>query len=743
MTVRHTPHGSGHPYRFDLDQRVPTTPMKGEPFEIRVVTDTSVDTVTVAFDDGRAIEAVRVRAADLVEEHGPPAAGVTEAGHLAPSAVGASDGETLDVWRAIARAEERTSYRVIASTAGAEIRTGLFAIDPASWSPVGGSLHITGNDERLDRGSIRWLVNANATLRVRFRLRLDPAQHIAGLGERFEALDHRGRVLDAVVFEQYKHQGNRTYLPAPMGVVVGGSHWGFHLDTTHRTWFDLGAAEPDWLAIEAEVDPENPYLDVGLWDGEPHTIVKRFLERAGQPKLAPEWVFEPWISGNEWNTQARVETEVERSLEENIPVGVIVIEAWSDESTFVAFRDAQYDVHPNGEPHQLEDFTFPPEGAWPDPVGMVDRLHKKGVKVLLWQIPLIPTDRVDDGQVQADLDTLERRAFCVHNGNGSPHHNRGWWFPGALLPDFTNPEVREWWSAKRRYLLDDVCIDGFKTDGGEHLWGHDLVFADGTRGAETNNRFPVLYSQTYHELMDKAGVQGVTFSRAGFAGSAAFPCHWAGDEDSTWEAFRSSILAGLSAGIAGIYYWGWDIAGFSGAIPDPELYLRSTAMATFSPIMQYHSEYNHHRRPTVDRTPWNIAERWQDPSVIDVYRVFAQLRLRLVPYLAAQAKKSITAAKPLMRPLFFDYPDDENIWASPLQYQLGDDLIVAPITGPNIETVDVYLPEGDWVDCYNGNRYSGPTRTTRRVPLNEIAAYRRGEAPALAAAFPSRSRGEK
>ena len=113
---------------------------------------------------------------------------------------------------------------------------------------------------------------------------------------------------------------------------------------------------------------------------------------------------------------------------------------------------------------------------------MVARLHELGVKVLLWQIPLVPTDRGDDGQVAADAATMIERGYCVAEGDGAPYRNRGWWFPGALLADWTNPDAADWWLAKRRYLLDDVGVDGFKTDGGEHAWGDELRYADGSRG---------------------------------------------------------------------------------------------------------------------------------------------------------------------------------------------------------------------------------------------------------------------
>ena len=148
----------------------------------------------------------------------------------------------------------------------------------------------------------------------------------------------------------------------------------------------------------------------------------------------------------------------------------------------------------------------------------------------------------------------------------------------------------------------------------------------------------------------------MTFSRSGFTGSQAHGIFWAGDEDSTWEAFRSSVTAGLTAASCGIVYWGWDLAGFSGPVPDAELYLRAAAASAFMPIMQYHSEFNHHQLPLRDRTPWHVAETTGDDRVVPLFRSYADLRERLVPYLAEQAARTITTDRPLMRPLFFDHP---------------------------------------------------------------------------------------
>ncbi len=727
MMFQHRPHGSGHPYRHDLDQRVPIRPLIGEEFEVRVLADRNVSDVYVELDGGDVVEATQVEPTEVVQEFGPFSAGRTAEGHLAPAAESGSLTADCEVWVATVSVRATTKYRVIGDSPSGRVRSGPHSVDPVQWGSSGGKLTIEGTDARLDWSSLSWLNSATGPIKARFRLRLDPEQHITGLGERFATVDHRGERLDSIVFEQYKQQGRRTYLPVPMAIVVGGDHWGFHIDTTRRCWFDIGAGDTDWIWIEAEVDPLDPQLSVCVWSGEPQEVVSLFLQRTGRPRRPPRWIFEPWMSGNEWNTQERVQAEVQRSLAEDIPVGVIVIEAWSDEETFLSFRDATYDVHDHGQPHRLSQFTFPADGAWPDPKAMVDRLHADGVRVLLWQIPLVPTHRAETGQLAADVSTLQSHNLCIREADDTPYHNRGWWFPGALIPDFTDPEVRRWWGERRRYLLEDVGIDGFKTDGGEHLWGHDLKFADGTTGAESNNRFPVLFAQTYHELFERTAIDGVTFSRAGFTGSAAYPCHWAGDQDSTWEGFQASIRAGINAGVAGVFFWGWDLAGFSGPIPDAELYLRATAMACLCPIMQYHSEFNHHQDPSIDRTPWNIAERTGDPGVIAIYRRFATLRTRLVDYLDEQADQSLRTSKPLMRHTCFDDPDDDTAWGFPLQYQLGDDLLVAPITTPGTTQIDVHLPDGEWIDCFNGSHHQGRATVSRQVPWHEIAVYHRAD----------------
>jgi alpha-glucosidase (family GH31 glycosyl hydrolase) len=489
-----------------------------------------------------------------------------------------------------------------------------------------------------------------------------------------------------------------------------------HVDTGRRCYFDVGVTDPELVLVEVDLEPGlavGDGLPVRFFAGAPLDVVRAFSENTS-PRLQapPDWVYRLWLSGNEWNSDERVRRELAHAEETGIPVGVVVIEAWSDEQTFVAFNGASYDEHADGAPHRLGDFRF--AEPWPDPMALVDDLHRAGTKVMLWQIPLVGAD---EGQAGADKRVMTERGYCVRNNDGSPYLNPGGWFHDALLLDFTNPEASRWWLDKRRYLVEELGIDGFKTDGGEHAWGSELVYADGTRGGETNNRYPVLYQSAYHRLTS------VTFSRAGFTGSAGFPAHWAGDEDSTWEAFRASITAGLTAAVSGVFFWGWDLAGFSGPLPSAELYLRAAAMAALCPIMQVHSEFNFHRLPSRDRTPWNVAEQSGDPRVVPSFRRFVQIRERLVPYLAAAGERASRDRVPPMRPLFLDYPRDAAAWQTPYEYLLGDALLVAPVCEEGADEWHVYLPPGEWVDVAGGGEVTGGQTIAVDAPLDSIPVF--------------------
>jgi alpha-glucosidase (family GH31 glycosyl hydrolase) len=149
-------------------------------------------------------------------------------------------------------------------------------------------------------------------------------------------------------------------------------------------------------------------------------------------------------------------------------------------------------------------------------------------------------------------------------------------------------------------------------------------------------------------------------------------------------------------------------------------------MATFCPIMQYHSEYNHHRQPCNDRTPWNIQERTGDDDVIPTFRFFANLRMNLLPYIISEAWHSSRTGIPMMRAVALEFPTDANCRQFPYQYLFGSALLVAPVFEEGVSQWPVYLPVGDWYDFWTGEHYEGGQVLNYAVPKECIPVFVRG-----------------
>lgn len=558
--------------------------------------------------------------------------------------------------------------------------------------------------------------------RLRYNFKINNDEKFFGMGERFEIIQYRGKSIDNYVYNQYRGQGLKTYMPVPFAISSGG--YGLYLDSACYSIFKFGSEIEDMLEIEVDMEEGNESSCLYMFCGSPKYAISKYMMLTGKPAMVPKWSLGPWMSSNNWDSQSEVLSQAELTCKYNIPATVLVIEQWSDEATFYIFNDARYNVKNNGEAFSYGDFRFEKWGRWPDPKAMVKALHDKGIRVLLWQAPVTKyMDGISHAQRDQDEKIMLELGYNVKKSDGSPYRIPYYeWFKGSLVPDFTNRDAVLWWMKKREYLIDEVGIDGFKTDGGECIYGDDTVFSNGKTGREMRNLYPSLYISTYNSFANShTNGDCITFSRAGYAGSQLIPMHWAGDERSTFEAFRSSINAGLSSGMSGIIFWGWDIGGFSGDIPSAELYIRASQMAVFCPVMQYHAEtkgeYNR------DRTPWNIAERTNCPKVIDIFRKCANLRMNILPYIYNEAKKSVQVGVPLMRSMFLEYPQDVRCINESSQYFFGEDLLVAPVIYEGETTRQVYFPKGSWCNLFTGEEIYGEKSIFVNAQLDEIPVF--------------------
>ncbi|UKS30348.1 hypothetical protein LOZ80_15985 [Paenibacillus sp. HWE-109] len=559
--------------------------------------------------------------------------------------------------------------------------------------------------------------------KLRLNFRTKPEHRWFGMGERFSHYEYSGQEVDQYVYNQYRDQGLKTYMPVPFAISSGG--YALFVDTPLYSTFRFHTRLSDLVEVEVDVSSATQQVVAYLFADEPLAMVGQFTQLSGRPMLPPKWSFGPWMSSNNWDSQAEVLKQAELTARYQIPSTVLVIEQWSDEATFYIFNDAQYEVKDGSEPFRYDDFEFPEWGRWPSPKTMVDELHNQGLKVLLWQIP-IHKHMYGVAHAQRDQDeiTLLKQGYEVKTAAGEAYTLPYNWFKDSHIIDFTNPEASKWWFDKRQYLAEEIGVDGFKTDGGEFVFGHDLQFFDGSTGREMRNLYPNLYVGSYYDFIGKyARDGGITFSRAGYTGAQRYPLHWAGDERSTFEAFRSSMIAGLSSSMSGIPFWGWDLGGFHGDIPTAELFVRSTQMAAFCPVMQYHAETKGEFNQ--DRTPWNIAERTGQPLVIDLYKKYADIRMNLLPYIYEQAIRTSRTGLPMMRAMSLQYPADPHCTELISQYMFGESLLVAPVMEEGHFSKEVYFPEGMWLSLQEQEEIQGACLLKVAAPLANIPVYQK------------------
>lgn len=542
--------------------------------------------------------------------------------------------------------------------------------------------------------------------RVSIRLRYHGAY---GMGEKYDSLNQKGKTVVNAVQEKFCFQGEKTYCPAPFFWTDTG--FGLYADTKEVTVF---AFKEDCIDITL---PEE--ADVVLFSGTPEEMIREYMGLFGPAVLPPEWTLGIWVSANRWNSQRDVDALLKKLKEYDFPASVAVLEAWSDEATFYIWNGAKYTPVPHGQGLKYEDFDFS-HSPWPDPKQMIQTLHDEGLKLLLWQVPVYKKQGEEEApNVQNDLDREDavRRKLCVSLADGTPYTiPEGHWFPGSMVPDFTNPETCRSWFEKRRYLLD-MGVDGFKTDGGEFIHRTDARFYDGTTGKEGINGYASMYTESYRDFVGK---EGVIFSRAGFSGQHTVPCHWGGDQQSQNRELSAVLKAGLSAAATGILFWGFDLGGFAGPLPTLDLYRRATQTACFCPIMQWHSEPDGGQfrelmpggQGNNERSPWNMEESYDAPGFMDEMRFWHKLHERLRPYLWETAQACVRDGKPFMRPLVYEWPEDERVWNIEDEYLLGEDLLVAPLLEENARSRRVYLPAGVWFDFFDGTKYEGGQTVT-------------------------------
>lgn len=546
-------------------------------------------------------------------------------------------------------------------------------------------------------------------------------EQVFGLGERYNSINQKGNKVLNMVEEKFCNQGEKTYFPLPFFILDNG--FGFFVDTKEAIEFEFGE--------DIRIKCNNiELIKLYVLNGSYREIISDFIHLTGKQKIAPKWIFGPWISAHRWNSQEMVEDVLMKLDEHNIPITVMVLEQWSDEATFYIFNGAKY---PDKECLNYDDFDFS-ISPWKNPKKMIEQLHDVGIRLLLWQCPVvkkIPENEPYNSRHAKEWDMVKEKSLSVLSTEGPYIIPEGHWFNGSMIPDFTNQDTLAWWFGNRRYLMD-IGIDGFKTDGGEFIYDCATNFIGETE-LELKNNYCLEYVKAYNDFL---GCDRVAFSRAGYIGQQTHTLVWAGDQKSTFEELRSVYNAGINASFCGQINWGFDIGGFSGELPSVELYFRATQLAVFVPIMQIHSEpvggqfsvTDPTREFNNERTPWNMTA--DDEIALSEILALYRLRMNLIPYIYSEYLKALSENSTIMRHMNVDYvgnyPNDQYIFGQ---------IIVAPILEEKCEIKEVVLPLGTYYNIFTNEKIIG-TYVSESIRRDSVLAFVK-EGNAIVTALPN------
>ena len=201
-------------------------------------------------------------------------------------------------------------------------------------------------------------------------------------------------------------------------------------------------------------------------------------------------------------------------------------------------------------------------------------------------------------------------------------------------------------------------------------------------------------------------------SRAGFAGIQKYAAVWTGDNSSWWEHLKMEMPISMGLGLSGVSFCGTDVGGFGGNAT-AELLVRWMEIGTFFPFFRNHSAIG-----TRNQEPWAFGE-----NVEKILKKYIKMRYELFPYLYTLFFQSYKSGTPIMRPLFMYDQSDENLYNLNDEFMVGNSMIVAPVTEPNVTWRPVYLPKGEWIDVRNGEKYDGKKVYKIDAPLDEIPVF--------------------
>ena len=451
-------------------------------------------------------------------------------------------------------------------------------------------------------------------------------------------------------------------------------------------------------------------LDYWICAGDtPAMIEEAYAGVTGTVPMMPEYGLGFWQCKLRYQTQEELLEVAREYKRRNIPLDVIVADFfhWPKQG------DWRFD-----------------ETYWPDPDAMIRELKEMGIELMVSVWPMVDflSENYEEMKSRGLLTRVEKgvRIDSLYMGN-------------TVHFDATNPEAREYVWDKIRQNYFDKGVRIFWLDEAEPEYTvYDFENYRYFRGTnlEVGNIYPVMYAKGFFDGMKNEGMENiVNLLRCAWAGSQRYGALvWSGDIQSSFPSMRCQIKAGLNMASAGIPWWTTDIGGFFGGdSTDPafhELLVRWFEYGAFCPVMRLHG-YRMPYQPQYGTTGGAACvsgapnEIWSyGKDVEKILERYIRIRENMRPYVRDLMRQAHEKGTPVMRPLFYDYPEDAASWDIEDEYMFGPDILVAPVTESRQSEREVYLPKGStWTNAWTGETIEGGVRICVNTPLEQIPLF--------------------